>query len=58
MCVEDVDEEDDDVTNDGVKVNYGSMRSTIHNMAMKFKPIIQHYRDEWRTHPSRKAIVI
>ena len=39
VCV-DEDEEDDDDTNDGVEVNFGSMRSTIHNIAMKFKPVI------------------
>ena len=41
--VEDDDEEDDDDTNDGVEVNFGSMRSTIHNMAMKFKAVIQSF---------------
>ena len=54
VCV-DEDEEDDDDTNDGFEVNFGSMRSTIHNIAMKFKPVIQRYRDEWRSHPNRKA---
>ena len=55
VCVEEYEEDD---TNDGVEVNFGSMRSTIHNIAMKFKPVIQRYRDKWRAHPNRKAFSV